>query len=121
MQISIYKSCNWNIFYIYIRLFINIYTYLLPSFTYLLPFVTLHLYIFSYILNSCIENFYFCKYTYLHLFTDIYICIHLYTYMGRFTSSETELCPKFSALKRLYTRPKFWINPSSFEDHLAFG
>ena len=51
--------------YIYILLFIRIYAYL-------------HLYIFSYILNSCIENFYFCKYTYLQLFTVIYRYTFIY-------------------------------------------
>ena len=53
--------------YIYILLFIKIYNYL-------------HSCIFSYILNSCIENFNFCKYTYLLVFKDIYIYIHLYIF-----------------------------------------
>ena len=64
------------------NVYIHLYTFFLQKFT--------HLYIFSYILNSYIEIFYFCKYIYLQLDTGIYIYIYLYTfrYISIFYSSN---------------------------------
>ena len=60
LYINVNKSSHWNIFYIDISL----YTFIDIHFSTEID-TYLYLYIFSYILYNAIENFYFCKYTYL--------------------------------------------------------